>query len=141
MTKKWMLVSVLGLAASAAFGQADMPAAHAKKAKKAPSAISQNAAPVKTLREEIKRDKGDMTGKTKAARAEHKQLLAQEKAELAQVAKTVGTRAEKKQARASVHAKYAQLLKDERAKVAFQRKNLREDIASKQEQIKKLRQS
>ena len=43
--------------------------------------------------------------------------------------------------RATVRAKYAQLLKDERAKVAFQRKNLREDITSKQEQIKKLRQS
>jgi hypothetical protein len=126
MTKKWMAVLALGLVAPAAFGQ---------------TAMKQTSAPVQTLRSEIKRDKGDMTGKTKAERAERKQLLAQEKAELAQVAKTTGTRAEKKQARVAVRAKYAALLKEAHAKAAFERKNLREDITSKQNQIKKLRQS
>ncbi len=43
--------------------------------------------------------------------------------------------------RTAVHAKYAQLLKEAHAKVAYERKNLREDISSKQNQIKKLRQS
>ena len=124
MTKKCMTVLALALLAPAAFGQ-----------------TGTTAAPVKILRDEIKRDKSDMIGKTKAARAEHKELLSQEKAELVQVGKSVGTRAEKKQARLAVRAKYAQLLKDERAKVSFQKKNLREDITSKQGQIKKLRQS
>ncbi|HEX4046287.1 MAG TPA: hypothetical protein VH309_00555 [Elusimicrobiota bacterium] len=123
MTKKWMAVLALGLLAPAAFGQEIV------------------SAPVMTLRSEIKRDKADMSGRTKAERAEHKQLVAQEKAELAAVAKTVGTRAEKKTARLAVRAKYASLLKEARAKAAYQRKNLREDIASKQQQIKKLRQS
>ena len=127
MTKKWMAVLALGLLAPAAFGKTAMnPAA---------------AAPVQTLRSEIKRDKGDMTGKTKAFRAERKELLAQEKAELVKVGETTGTRAEKKQARQAVRAKYAQLVKDARAKLGYQRKNLREDISSKQGQIKKLRQS
>ena len=139
MTKKWMAVLALGLVAPAAFGQPVAPAAHVKKAK--PAAFNPAAAPVKTLRDEIKRDKGDMNGKTKAERAGHKELLAQEKAELAQVGKTVGTRAEKKQARVAVRAKYAQMLKDARAKGAYERKNLREDISSKHAQIKKLRQS
>ena len=129
MTKKWMAVLALGLIAPAAFGQAVMTNAE------------RTAAPVSTLRQEIKRDKGDMKGKTKASRAEHKQLLAQEKAELAQVGKTTGTRAEKKQARLAVRAKYAQLFKGEHAKSAYQRKNLVEDIGSKHNQIKKLRQS
>jgi hypothetical protein len=126
MTKKWMAVLALGLLAPAAFGQ---------------TAMNQSAAPVLTLRQEIKRDKGDMTGKTKAFRAERKELLAQEKAELAQVGKTVGTRAQKKAARQAVKAKYADLLKGARGKSAYQRKNLREDISSKHDQIKKLRQS
>ena len=140
MMKKWMAVLALGLVAPAAFGQASMAAAHVKKAKVA-AGLNPTAAPVKTLREEIKRDKGDMTGKTKAARAEHKQLLAQEKAELVQVTKSVGTRVEKKQARLAVRSKYAQLLKDTHSKGAYERKNLREDISSKRVQIKKLRQS
>ena len=140
MTNKWMAVLALGLIAPAAFGQAEMPATHAKKAKK-PAAISRTAAPVNTLRSEIKRDKGDMAGKTKTQRAEHQELLAQEKAELVKVNKSVGTRAEKKQARATVRAKYASLLKEERAKFAYEKKNLREDITSKHNQIKKLRQS
>jgi hypothetical protein len=136
MTKKWMAVLALGLLAPAAFGKTTV------KAKiDAPAALNQTAAPVKTLREEIMRDKGDMAGKTKSFRAEHKQLLAQEKAELVQVGKTVGTRAEKKAARQAVRAKYAQLLKDLHAKNAYQKKNLREDITSKHNQIKKLRQS
>jgi hypothetical protein len=129
MTKKLMSVLALALLAPAAFGQSGTAAAPTTEA------------PVKILRDEIKRDKADMVGKTKAARAEHKQLLAQEKVELVQAAKSSGTRAEKKQARVAVRAKYAQLLKDERAKVSFQKKNLREDITSKQGQIKKLRQS
>jgi hypothetical protein len=139
MTKKWMAVSVLGLVASAAFGQAVVPAARARKPK--PPTFNAAAAPVKALHEEIKRDKGDMSGKTKAERAARKQLLVQEKAELAQVGKTTGTRAEKKQARQAVRAKYAQLLKEARAKGSYERKNLREDMSSKREQIKKLRQS
>ncbi|MFI5348196.1 MAG: hypothetical protein ACHQ2Z_01520 [Elusimicrobiota bacterium] len=139
MTNKWMAVLALGILAPAAFGQADMPAPRTKKSK--PAGVSQSAAPVKTLRSEIKRDKGDMAGKTKAGRAEHKQLLAQEKAELAKVGQSIGTRAEKKQARQAVRAKYAQLIKEERAKFAYERKNLSEDITSKHHQIKKLRQS
>lgn len=127
MTKKWMAVLALGLLAPAAFGQTAInPAA---------------AAPVQTLRQEIKRDKGDMTGKTKAFRAERKELLAQEKAELVKIGSTVGTRAQKKAARQAVRAKYAQLLKEAHAKVGYQRKNLREDMSSKHNQIKKLRQS
>ncbi len=72
---------------------------HAKKAKKPAAVVNESAVEMKTLRQEIKRDKGDMTGKTKASRAEHKQLLAQEKAELAQVSKLVGTRREGRCAR------------------------------------------
>ncbi|MFI5362022.1 MAG: hypothetical protein ACHQ49_08650 [Elusimicrobiota bacterium] len=139
MTKKWMAVLALGLLAPAAFGQTDAAAAHAKKAKAA--VPNPAAAPVKTLQGEIKRDKGDMKGATKTERAEHKQLLVQEKAELAAVSKTTGTRAEKKQARLAVRTKYAQMLKEQRAKFAAERKNLSEDISSKRGQIKKLRQS
>ncbi len=126
MTKKWMAVLALGLLAPAAFGQA----------------MDQAAASAGTLRQEIKRDKGDMTGKTKIFRSERKELLVQEKAELVKVTKSTGTRAEKKTARKAVHVKYAQLFRDERSvKVAYQKKNLREDITSKHSQIKKLRQS
>lgn len=127
MTKKWMAFLALGLLAPAAFGQA--------------AASRAVPAPVNTLRMEIKRDKDDMTGKTKAFRAERQELLAQEKAELVQVGKTTGTRAEKTQARRAVRAKYATLLKEAHARSAYQKKNLREDITSKQNQIKKLRQS
>ena len=128
MTNKWMAVLALGLLAPAAFGQAV-------------TMTERTAAPVQTLRSEIKRDKGDRIGKTKTQRAEHKQLVAQEKAELAKVGQSVGTRAEKKQARQAVRAKYAQLMKEERAKFAYEKKNLSEDISSKHHQIKKLRQS
>ena len=127
MTKKGTAILALALLlAPAAFGQ---------------TAASQSAAPAKTLREEIRRDAGDMTAKTKAGRVERAQLLSQEKVELGRVTASVGTRAEKKRARLVVRAKYAQLLKDARAKTAYQRKNLREDISSKRVQIKKLRQS
>ena len=129
MTKKWMAVLALGLLVPSAFGETS--------AAMNPSI----AAPVQTLRSEIKRDKGDMTGKTKAFRGERKELLAQEKAELVKVGQTTGTRAQKKLARQAVRAKYSQLLKDAHAKVGYQRKNLREDISSKHNQIKKLRQS
>ncbi len=122
MTKKAMVLA-FALAAPAAFGQTSMPA------------------PVNTLRQEIKRDKDGLSAKVKAERAERRQMLAQEKAELAKVAKSEGTRAEKKAARQAVRAKYAQLFKDAHAKGAYEKKNLREDISSKQGQIKKLRQS
>jgi hypothetical protein len=138
MTKKSMALA-LALVAPAAFGQTSMPAAHAKKAKAAVE--NPTAAPVKILRDEIKRDKGSLTAKVKAERAERKQLLVQEKAELAKVAKSEGTRAEKKAARQAVRAKYAQLMKDARHKGSYEKKNLRDDITSKQGQIKKLRQS
>jgi hypothetical protein len=129
----------LALVAPAAFGQTSMPAARVKKAVEAVGAP--NAAPVKILRDEIKRDKDDLTAKVKAERAERKELLAQEKAELVKIGKSEGTRAEKKAARQALRAKYAQLMKDVHQKGSYQKKNLREDIASKQAQIKKLRQS
>ncbi|HXT01481.1 MAG TPA: hypothetical protein VN915_12450 [Elusimicrobiota bacterium] len=128
MTMKAMAVLALGLLAPAAFGQT--------------AAVNPSAAvAARTLRSEIKRDKGDMTGKTKAFRAERKELLVQEKAELVKIAGTTGTRAQKKAARQAVRSKYAQLLKDARAKAGYQRKNLSEDMTSKRGQIKKLRQS
>jgi len=107
----------------------------------APAVFGQTAAPVKTLRDEIKRDKGDLTAKVKTERAAHQELIGQEKAELAKVAKTEGTRAEKKAARLAVRKKYAQMMKDAREKGSYERKNLREDIQAKRGQIQKLRQS
>jgi len=128
MTMKAMAVLALGLLAPAAFGQT--------------AAVNpMTAVAAHTLRSEIKRDKGDMTGKTKAFRAERKELLVQEKAELVKIGSTKGTRAQKKAARQAVRAKYAQLLQDARSKAGYQRKNLREDMTSKRGQIKKLRQS
>ena len=138
MTKNGMALA-LALVAPAAFGQTSMPETRVKKAEAA--IANPTAAPVKILRDEIKRDKGDLTAKVKAERAERKQLLAQEKAELAKVAKSEGTRAEKKAARQSVRSKYAQLMKDAHQKGSYEKKNLREDISAKQGQIKKLRQS
>lgn len=126
MTKKWMAVLALGLLAPAAFGQ---------------TAMNRAPAPVNVLRQEIKSDKGGMTGATKAFRSERQELLAQEKAELVKVGKTSGTRSQKKQARQAVRAKYASLLKEAHAKSADERKSLLEDITSKRAQIKKLRQS
>ena len=128
MTKKWMAVLALGLLAPAAFGQT---------AAMNPS----TAVAARTLRSEIKRDKGDMTGKTKAFRAERKELLVQEKAELAKIKDSTGSRSDKKAARQALRAKYAQLLQDARSKAGDQRKNLRNDMTSKRVQIKKLRQS
>ena len=136
MTKKLMALA-LALVAPAAFGTTSMPAAHVKKA----AVENPTAAPVKILRDEIKRDKTDLTAKVKAERAERRQLLVQEKAELAKVAESLGTRAEKKAARQAVRSKYAQLMKDAHHKGSYQKKNLRDDISSKQGQIKKLRQS
>lgn len=138
MTKKRTAVLAFGLAATAAFGQANAAAARARKEQAGPLPA---AAAVKMLRGEIKRDRGDMAVKTRDARAERKQLRVQEKVALAQVAKSTATRAEKKRARAAVRAKYAQLRKDARAKGAYERRNLSEDIASKRGQIKKLRRS
>jgi len=128
MTMKAMAVLALGLLAPAAFGQT--------------AAMNPSAeAAAHTLRSEIKRDKGDMTGKTKAFRAERKELLVQEKAELVKITASKGNRAQKKAARQAVRVKYAQLIKDARAKAGYQRKNLRDDMTSKRVQIKKLRQS
>jgi ribosome-binding protein aMBF1 (putative translation factor) len=128
MTMKAMAVLALGLLAPAAFGET--------------AAINPvTAVAAHTLRSEIKRDKGDMTGKTKAFRAERKELLVQEKAELVKIGASAGSRAQKKSARQAVRAKYAQLLKEARSKVGYQRKNLRDDMTSKRGQIKKLRQS
>jgi hypothetical protein len=134
MTKKVMVLA-LALAAPAAFGQTNMTAAGGA------AAVNPAAAPVKTLRDEIKRDKGDIAAKTKAERAEHRELLAAEKAELAKVAQSVGTRAEKKAARLAVRTKYAGLMKEASRKSSYERKNLREDIVAKRGQIKKLRSS
>lgn len=128
MTMKAMAVLALGLLAPAAFGQTT-------------AMVPATAVASRTLRSEIKRDKAGMTGKTKAFRAERKELLAQEKAELVKITGTTGTRVQKKAARASVRNKYAQLLKDARFKAGYQRKNLSEDMSSKRGQIKKLRQS
>lgn len=122
MNKKWMTALALALLAPAAFGQANMPAE-------------------KVLRGEIVRDKGDLSAKLKAERAQRKQLLVQEKAELAKIRESTGTRAEKKQARQAVRQKYAKLAADAHQKSAFERKNLREDMQAKRGQIKKLRQS
>lgn len=128
MTMKAMAVLALGLLAPAAFGQT--------------AAVNpMTAVATHTLRSEIKRDKGDMTGKTKAFRAERKELLVQEKAELVKITGSTGNRAQKKAARQAVRAKYAQLLQDARVKAGYQRKNLRDDMTSKRGQIKKLRQS
>jgi flagellar biosynthesis/type III secretory pathway protein FliH len=138
MTKKWMALSLM-LVAPAVFGQPVMTAPHPKK--KAEAAPNPNAAPVKTLRDEIKRDKDDLTAKVKKERAERKELLVQEKAELAKAGKSEGTRAEKKAARLAVRQKYAQMFKDAHQKDSYERKNLREDIVSKRAQIQKLRQS
>ena len=127
MTMKAMAVLALGLLAPAAFGQT--------------ATVPMTVVAAHNLRSEIKRDKGDMTGKTKVFRAERKELLAQEKAELVKITGTTGTRAQKKAARVAVRNKYAQLLKEARFKVGYQKKNLRQDMTSKHNQIKKLRQS
>jgi ribosome-binding protein aMBF1 (putative translation factor) len=128
MTMKATAILALGLLAPAAFGQTA-----------AMTPATQVA--THTLRSEIKRDQGDMTGKTKAFRAERKELLVQEKAELVKITASKGNRAQKKAARQAVRVKYAQLIKDARAKAGYQRKNLRDDMTSKRVQIKKLRQS
>jgi hypothetical protein len=128
MTMKWTALALM-LVAPAVFGQTSVTAPHP------------NAAPVKTLRDEIKRDKGDLTAKVKKERAEHKELIVQEKAELEKVAKSEGTRAEKKAARLAVRQKYGQLMKAAHTKGSYEIKNLREDISVKRGQIQKLRQS
>ena len=142
---KMTMILALALMAPAAFGQtATTAAVRVKKAKKATvvaAAPNQAVASTKILRDEIKRDKGDLSAKVKAERAVHLQLLAQEKAELAQLKGTQGTRAEKKQAHLALRQKYAKMMSEARGQNAFERKNLRQDISSKREQIKKLRQS
>ena len=127
MTKKWMAVLALTLVAPAAFGQTAVTA---------PS-----AGQVKILREEIKRDKTDLTAKWKSARAVREQLTAQMKAEAAKLKTAEGTRAEKAAARKALRLKYANLMKEARAKNARERRALREDMASKSALVKRLRQS
>lgn len=129
MDIKWTTVLALALMAPAAFGETN------------PAQPAQPAAQVKTLRQEINRDKNDVSAKTKAERTEHKQLLLQEKAELAKIRDSAGTRSEKRQARLTVREKYAKMMAEARQKSVFERKNLREDMQDKREQIKKLRQS
>jgi hypothetical protein len=140
MTKKRMAVLALVLAAPAVFGQTVVPAVHAQKVKPA-AAAKPAAGQMKELRQEIKQDKSDMAAKTKASRAERRELVVQLKAELAKVRGTVGTRAEKAQARKALREKYARLMQDARSKAVFQRRNLNEDITGKSGLIKKLRQS
>lgn len=142
MTKKCMTVLALALSASAAFGQtvAAAPAVRAKKAKAVMTAPVDQG-PAKLLRGEILRDKTDLAAKRKSERAAIAELNGAMKAELAKVKASKGTRAEKSAARRAVRAKYAGLMKDARAKSAFERKNLREDIASKKSRIKGLRRS
>ena len=130
MTKKWMAVLTLALMAPAVFGQTVVTAA-------ANPAEGQ----VKMLREEIKRDKQDLTAKVKAARSARQELNAQMKAEFEKVKNSTGTRAEKSSARKALRQKYARLMKDVHAKSVLQRRSLREDMSSKSGLIKKLRQS
>jgi len=132
MTKKWMAVLALALAAPAAFGATVKPV---------PAAARPEAGQVKVLRGEIKSDKQDLAAKVKAARAERAQLAAQMKAEIAKLKGSEGTRAEKAQARKALREKYSRLMKDLRAKSVSARKSLHEDITSKSGLIKKLRQS
>lgn len=134
----------LALIAPAAFGQtgaAKVVTAKPAKSAKAPKLSDQDAATVKMLRQEIKRDHDDLGAKTKKIRSTEKQLQVQEKAELAKLHDATGTRAEKSAARKAVRAKYQTMRRDEGRKAAFERKNLREDIVLKKNQIKKLRQS
>jgi hypothetical protein len=140
MTKKLMALA-LTLVAPAAFSQTSLPVVHSKKAKPALVMNGQTEAMLKTLREEIKRDKGDLAAKVKTERSERKELLVQQKAELAKVKASEGTREEKKQARQALHDKYVKLMKEAREKIRFERGQLHQDIASKKDQIKKLRQS
>lgn len=127
MTMKWTAVLALALIAPAAFGQA---------AKTAPS-----AGQVKILRDEIKRDKADLSAKWKAARAERVRLAAELKAETAKLKAVKGPRAERTAALKALRAKYAGLMKEARAKCARERRALREDMASKGALVKRLRQS
>jgi hypothetical protein len=129
MMTKWMALGLL-LAGSGAFA-----------ATAAPKETPQTVGSLKLLRSEIKRDEGDIAAKVKTERGERKQLLDQEKTEIAKIRQASGNRSEKKQARAAVRAKYARLLQDARQKSLFERKQLRDDMASKGAQIKKLRSS
>lgn len=129
MTMKWMAVLALGLLAPAAYSQ------------KIASAPVPAAGQMKVLREEIKRDKADLTAKVKAGRAERAQLMAQQKAEAAKLKVSTGTRAEKTHARQALRVKYAGLMKDARVRNLFERRHLRDDITSKSGLIKRLRQS
>jgi ribosome-binding protein aMBF1 (putative translation factor) len=140
MTKKWMAVLALGLVAPAAFGQT-ATAVPAKKAKAVPAAAGPAAGQMKVLRDEIQRDKQDLTAKRKTKHAARVQREAQRKAEFAKVKASSGTRAEKALARRALRVKYAQLMKEARQKDAYERRNLREDMTSKSGLIKKLRQS
>ena len=131
MTKKWMAVLALTFAAPMAFGQ---------KVQKVHT-VAPAAGQMKVLREEIKRDKQDLTEKKKTVHSERAQLAAQWQAELAKVKASEGTRSEKSAARKALREKYTRLMKELRSKTAAARKSLHEDITSKSGLIKKLRQS
>ena len=122
MTKRWMAVLALCLAAPAAFGQETAAA----------------KAPVKTLRAEIKRDQGDVGAKWKTERQARHEIRLQHKADLARLRGEPGTRAEKQAVRAALKTKYAGMIRDVHEKGLFEKKNLREDMTSKRSELKKL---
>jgi hypothetical protein len=132
MTMKWTTMTALVLLA---------PAAFAGTAKVVPVKGGAHDGQVKILRQEIKRDKDDLSAKWKAGRAQTRELNGRMKAELAKVKETKGTRAEKAAARKAVREKYAGLLKEARARSASARRGLREDMAAKSALIKSLRRS
>lgn len=139
--KTQLTALAFALVASAAFAQTSVPTVQAKKEK--PAMLESDAArsSAKTLRGEIERDQGELAAKTKSERAQRKELAAQEKAEIAKVRAGTGTRADKKKVRQAIRERYARLVQDIRHKSDFERKRLREDITSKRDQIRKLRQS
>lgn len=141
MTKKWMTALALALLAPAAFGQTVLPAIRPKKEKPVPMSQTAAGVQIKALREAIKRDKNELSAKRKAEKTAKRGLLEQEKTDAAKARGAAGTRAEKKKAGHALRAKYESMMKDERSKRDFARKELRDDIRMKSDQIKRLRQS
>ncbi len=146
--KMSMLALALALVAPAAHSQTqtNVPAAvkthartHAKSRKHAlsPSAEGQ----IKVLRAEVKRERADLSARSRAERASRKTLGEAERAELAKLKTAPGKRTEKTQARRALKAKYAALLQDGRRKSRSQAAFVREDIKSKRQMISKLRRS
>ena len=102
---------------------------------------AQSVGQIKILRGEIRRDQVDLTEKTKATHADHAQLLASQKSELDLIRKSGNSRPNRVAARKAVLDKYAKIWADRRRSAAAEKKSLREDIAAKKNQIRKLRQS